>query len=762
MHDSVGGIEAQRPRKRIDAMKCCSARSFPPISGVATVAAVWLVGLATAQSQPASQAASKPAERKPITYDEVYGSKRVNFNGSYARGMSWLPDGKHFLHRRKGVLQRVDALSDEATPAFDHEALEDVLRAHEDFDDAAAKRFARNPGTFSAERDTAVIRHKQHYYLYRFANAELTKLTRGEKPHELARLSPKGRYLGFVREQDLYVIQSESGKERRLTRGGGGAIFNAKLDWVYMEEVYGRGRRRAFWWRDDEKYIAYLRLDDTKVPVYNIVDQIPLHSKLEQTHYPKPGDPNPTAKLGVVRPKGGKTTWVDLSKYDGVEFLIVRVAWAPDGKLIYQIQDREQTWLDLNEADPKSGRSRTLIREKSPAWVNVLGQPHWLADGSFLWESERDGWRHLYHYARDGKLIRRVTSGAWEARRLHGVDEEAGWVYFSGTRDSHIASNAYRVKLSGGPVQRLSEPGFNHRVQFDPTFAMFIDTFDSGVSPAKVYLRRVDGSVARVISENEVKALDEYVWSKPEFLRIPARDGYMLNARIIRPPEFDPDEKYPVWSSVYGGPHAPSVRNSWSGGRLFDQMLAQKGYIVWSCDPRSASGQGAVSAWQAYKRLGETELADLEDGIRWLVDQGQADPQRVGLTGGSYGGFMTAYALTHSTVFSVGIAASSVTDWRDYDSIYTERYMQTPQHNPDGYDRTSVVRAAKNLHGRLLVLHGALDDNVHLQNTVQFIDALQRARKLFDLMIYPRDRHGIGRGGRHLREMRLKFIYDNL
>ena len=733
---------------------------FRPIGSVSKAFA--LIVAAALNSTFVAAQDSTPSEKKPITYETVYGSDRANFNGSYARGMSWLPDGGHFLQRRDGALQRVDALTDQAAPAYDQDALQATPAAHEDFDDAAAKRMARNPGTFSADRAAVLIRHNAHHYLYRFESDELTKITSDDKPRELAALGPEQRYLSFIRDQDLYTIDVKSGKQRRLTRGGGGPIFNAKLDWVYMEEVYGRGRKQAYWARDDEKYIAYLRLDDSDVPIYNIVDQTELHSRLEQSYYPKPGDPNPTVQLGLLRPNRNKTVWVDLSRYEDIEFLIVRVTWAPDGKLIYQVQDREQRWLELNEADPKSGRSRTLLREISPAWVNVLAQPHWLDDGSFIWQSERDGWRHFYHYARDGKLIRRITSGAWEARRLHGVDEQSGWVYFSGTRDSHIESNAYRVKLSGGAIERLTEPGFNHRTQFDPTFRLFIDTFDSAASPPKVHLRNSDGSLVRVISENKVAALDEYIWSEPEFLRIPARDGYMLNARIIYPPDFDPAKKYPVWSSVYGGPHAPQVRNGWSRGRLADQMLAQRGYIIWSCDPRSASGQGAVSEWQAYLRLGEQELADLEDGIRWLIDQGYADPQRIGISGHSYGGFMTAYALTHSELFSVGIAGAPVTDWRDYDTIYTERYMQTPQNNPDGYARTSVVSAAKDLHGRLLLLHGAMDDNVHLQNTVQFIDELQRAGKMFDLMIYPRDKHGIGRGSRHLRDMRLKFIEDNL
>lgn len=737
------------------------------------LAAIWLSGLLVAAGAGTSRAfqdaapqpdtqASQP-QRKQLNLDSIYGSKRVNLNGSVQSGHLWLDDGQHYLLRRGGSLKKIDAITDQAVPAYDVEKLEAALAAHPDFDEKAAKRLAGRPPRVSPDRRISLIEHKKKLYYYWFDRGELWQISDEPGEHRWLTHSPNLRYLSFVRDFDLYVIDTQQPDRtpRRLTQGGSEQIRNADLDWVYAEEVYGH-RTRAYWWSDDERLLAYLQLDNTNVPRFTVVDYMPLHLTLEQVYYPKPGDPNPTARLGIAQPRGGETLWVDLSKYAGREFLIVRVAWAPDGRLIYQVQDREQRWLDLNEADPQTGKSRTLLHEASPAWVNVLSQPHWLNDGSFIWQSERDGWRHLYHYARDGSLLGRLTSGDWEVRRFQGVDQEDGWAYFSGTRDCHVESNAYRVRLDGSRLTRLTQPGSDHRVNFDPKFNYFFDTFSNITTPPKVHLRQSDGSLIRVASENKVAALQEYELATPRLLRVPTRDGYMMNAMLILPPDLDPNKKYPVLCYTYAGPHAPMVRNNWRRGRALDHMLATKGYIIWVCDNRSASGQGAVSAWQNYLRLGETELADLEDGLKWLIENHPyVDPERVGIRGHSYGGFQTSFALTHSTMFKVGVAGAPVTDWRLYDTIYTERYMRTPQNNPDGYNRTSVVKAAENLHGDLLILHGAMDNNVHVQNSLQLIHELQNAGKQFETMFYPKSRHGLRRDG-HPAKVWLEFLYRKL
>jgi dipeptidyl-peptidase-4 len=561
------------------------------------------------------------------------------------------------------------------------------------------------------------------------------------------------------------VVEVARQRERALTTDGSAEVLNGKLDWVYQEEIYGRGTFRAYWWSPDSSRIAFLQLNEKGVPRYTIVDDIPYHPEIETYPYPKAGDPNPAVRLGVVSAAGGRPRWIDTRMYAG-DHLICDVGWSPDARqVVFQVQDREQTWLDLDFADAAGGPPRTVIKETSRAWVEDPGSPRWLKDGTFLWSSERTGFKHLYHYRADGTLVRQVTDGRWEARTLHGVDEAGGWIYFSGTERSPVGGDVYRVRLDGSGFQRISAAPGTHNAAFNPSFTLYIDTWSDLTTPPQVRVHRADGTEARTIHADPVKALAEYRLSKPALLQVKARDGFVMEAMMIKPPDFDPSRKYPVYQHTYGGPHSQSVRNAWGGtSYLYHQMLAQKGIVVWICDNRSASGKGLESTWPAYLRLGETELPDIEDGLAWLRSQGFVDGSRIGINGWSYGGFMVSYALTHSRSFAMGISGGTVADWRDYDSIYTERYMKTPAHNPDGYKRTAPRFAAKDLHGRLLLLHGAIDDNVHPQNTLQLAYELQKEGKPFRLMLYPKSRHGVTDPPlvKHLRATMLDFIEQTL
>lgn len=699
--------------------------------------------------------------KRPLTAAALWGSGRVDFNGTHASGLQWLPDGQHYLERRDGVLQRVDALTGAATPAYDCAALEAALTAHEDFDAAAAGHLARWPTLLSADYTAALLEHKDRLYFYRFTDGTLRRLTEEAAARREMTLNPDATYVAFVQDYNLYSINTATGKQTQLTMDGSETLLNGVLDWVYQEEIYGRGNWRSYWWSKDGGSIAYLQLDESKVPTYPLVDCLPIHPTVKPLRYPKAGDPNPSARLGIVRADGGDTIWADLSSYEGTDILITRVSWSPDGRVIYGVQDRESHWLDLNEADPADGAARTLLHESSPAWIEHETPPQWLPDGSFLWLSERDGWQHLYHYTREGLLIARLTAGEWEVRELYGLDPNSGWIYFSGTRDGPVETHAYRVWLQGSDVRRLTAPGFNHEVNFDPHFTYFIDTFSNITTPTRVSMRWSNGKLVRIISANDVPALAEYRLSPPQVLRIPTPGGYCLNAEIIRPPKGLLPKKHPVFMFVYGGPHMPSVHNRWGGdGYIFQQWLAQQGYLIWACDPYSASGEGAVSAWHAYPKLGVTELADLETSLRWLGEHENADLKRVGIVGHSYGGYLGVYALTHSKMFKMAIAGSALTDWRNYDSVYAERLMQMPDKNPEGYKRASAVEAAGNLHGRLLLAHGAMDDNVHLTNIMQFIQAAEDADKDFELMLYPTAGHGVG--GTHWDNLQNEFIKQNL
>ena len=709
------------------------------------------------------------AQQRELTVADIFDpARRVDFDGNPPRGLEWLDD-RHYLQPagHGGPALKVEAGSGASEPLFDVAALETAIAGVPGISAPQAGRLARtSTHLLNGSRTALVFDFDNDLYHHELGGSQVTRLTRTPEAEQEVSFSPDGRLVAFVRDHDLHVVSVDRPQERALTTDGDDAVRNGVLDWVYQEEIYGRGNFRGYWWSPDSTRIAFLRLDGAEVPEFTIVDHIEYHPEVERWSYPKAGDPNPVVRLGIVGAAGGAAGWVDLDAYAGSQPLIVNVGWTPDGgRVVYQVQDREQTWLDLNVAEPASGRPTKLLRETTEAWVNVNGPPLWLADGSFLWLSERSGWKHLYHYRADGTLVRQITSGEWEVRRVHGADEETGWIYWSGTERSHVGSDAYRVRLDGSGLARLSARPGTHRVQFNPGFTRYIDTWSTLAVPPQVRLHAADGAERRVIDANEATVLAEYDLSTPELLQVPNRDGFLMEAVMIKPPDFDPGRRYPVYQHVYGGPHIQRVRDAWSGSTyLFWQLLARQGVIVWVLDNRTASGKGAVSTWPVYENFGASELRDIEDGLDWLAAQPYVDPDRIGIEGWSYGGFMVSYALTHSDRFAMGIAGGSVTDWRDYDTIYTERYMRTPQNNPEGYRRSAPRFAAADLSGALLLVHGTLDENVHMQNTLQFAYALQQAGKRFDMMLYPRSRHRLGGLDLelHRHTMMLDFVLRHL
>ena len=717
--------------------------------------------------------AAARAQEKLLSVEDIYDPvKRVNFSGSPPSALEWLADGEHYLQARReagtATLMRVNARTGQSAPFFDAARMEAALRKLPDVGEANARRLARQGSYKMNPARTAVLlnfnRDLLYYELNTDAAARLTTDTEEETEEDF---SPDGRWVSFVRKNDLYVADVKTRTERRLTRTGDEKTLNGVLDWVYEEELYGRGNRRGYWWSPDSRRLAYLNFDERPVKTFPVVDHIPRRQVLEDTPYPLAGDPNPIVRLGLVEPAGGETRWVDLAGYEPTDSLVVRVGWSPDSRrVVYQAQNREQTFLDLNSADPATGRTTRLFRETTKAWVEAFDDnPRWLGDGSFLWRSERTGWLHVYRYAADGRLVKQLTGGPWEVRGIDAVDEAGGWLYFHGTEHSHIAEHVYRVRLDGTGLARLSRAEGHHRPNFSPTGSYFIDSWSDVNTPTQVRLHASDGAQVRVIDENRVAALGQYRLGKAEFMKVKTRDGFEMEALMIRPPDFDPAKKYPVLQFTYSGPHAPQVRNSWGGSAyMWHQLMAQKGYIIWYLDNRTASGKGAVSTWASYKSFGPLELRDLEDGLAYLKTLPYVDGSRVGIWGWSFGGYMTTYALTRSKQWKVGIAGGSVTDWANYDSIYTERYMLTPQNNPEGYKAGSPLAGAANLSGKLLLIHGAIDDNVHMSNTIQFAYELQKAGHQFGLMLYPKSRHGVTDPllVRHMRQMMTDFVLANL
>ena len=734
------------------------------------------------------------AQERILSIDDIFDpQKRVAFSGRPIQIRGWSGDGKSYLEFVNGSMFRVDAVSGERNSLIDSNRMADVL-IRAGFQSDTARRIAGSPvPVFNADQSAILFVHENDVWVYSVTDATIKRLTKNKEEELEADFSPDGRFVSFVRKNDLFVVEVANGRERQLTRDGSDKILNGYLSWVYEEELYGRGNKRGYWWSPDSRFIAFLRTDESPVPNFLLPDDTVTDQRIENTSYPQSGDPNPTVRVGIAEvsktpvlpnvrriPKvgaripgsvarlGDVVKFVDLSKYKAEDLLISRVAWSPDSKnVVFQAQDREQTYLDLNAADTEEGKVTRLFTERTRAWVEVIDNPTYLRDGTFIFQSERDGFRHLYHFEKDGKFIRQITRGKWELSTFHGVDEVNGYAYFSaiGENNDWLNTHVYRVKLDGSEIQKLTAGQGTNRASFNRDFTHFVNVRSDIMTPPQTKLHRADGSLERVLDENPTPVLGEYKLSSPEFLKVKTRDGFEMEAMMIKPPDFDPNRKYPVFAYTYSGPHVPQVRNQWGGSRfMWHQMMAQKGYIIWIIDNRTASGKGAESTWDVYRRMGQAEVPDLEDGFSYLKGLPYVDGERLGMWGWSYGGYMTSYFMTQSKTLKMGIAGGLVADWSLYDSIYTERYMLMPKNNVEGYSKGSVLANAPKLNGRLLIIHGTMDDNVHMQNAIKLAYELQKAGKQFDFMPYPTQRHGVVNPlqAKHMYTMMTEYILRNL
>ncbi len=703
-----------------------------------------LATLPTAGRGPAVPLPEDKPKLKSITLDTRIGG------GGAGGPTEWL-DADRYLSGR-GDRQAVDARTGKATRWLDPDAIRKSLAAVPGLTPGSVAEAVRNAGSrLLKDKSASLVEAGGEYLLVRHDGTPATRFGKTGGGKLVPSVSPDGTHLAYVVKGDLYRVDGTTGATVRLTDDGGEDVLNGLADWVYEEELYGRGTRKLYWWGQGGA-VAFLRLDDKPVKKFSIAKFFPAAGELETYSYPKPGDPNPTVKLGVALP-GKAVTWLSLDGYKPEDMLISRVGWRPDGVPFAYVQNRTQTWLDVCVWPDLAGKPTVLFRETTKAWVEDLGEPHWRPDGSFLVLSERTGWKHLYQHAADGKLLNPVTTGEWAVQGVARVDAD-GTVFVTGGKDTPTGSHLYRVNLDGSDFARVTPAGGTHRVTPAPSGPLYLDRFADEETPTRVAVRNGTETV-RTLDSNPARDRDSYRWGKYERVKIPCPDGFVLEGALTYPPDFDAAKQYPIWVRTYAGPHAPTVKDGWSP-RVYEQSLAALGVVAFDVDPRSASGKGAMSAWACYRQMGVSELADLETAVTWLTAKPWADAKRVGLSGHSYGGFMTAYALTHSKLFAAGIAGAPPTDWRLYDSIYTERYMGLPSENKAGYDKTSVVKAAGNLHGRLLLVHGLMDDNVHAQNSVQLVAALQDAGKEFELMVYPKSRHGIGGG--HYQKLQLDFI----
>ena len=629
-----------------------------------------------------------------------------------------------------------------------------------------AKAVIKKSPLESEDRSHLVFDGAKVDFLYNVEDDSVQIFGNSQNNAELFEFSPDQSKCAFVNLDGLNIFDAASGEVVTVKATGGDDLIG-KLDWVYQEELYGRGNFKGYWWSPDSKHIAFLRLDEAEVATFTITDHIPVRGEDEFLNYPKAGDANPLVQVGIVSASSASdVNYLDLSRYESEEILVSNVDWKPDSEsIVLQVQNREQTWLDLVGASPEDPSINVLFRDKTEAWITSPGNPFWLSDNRFLWLSPRNGYRHIYVYASSGQLEKQLTQGNWEVRSIKSFDKKNGVVYFSAAKENAYEIQAYRLEVESGEATRITEGAGTHSVSFNKDSSLFIDSVSTFTQPPQHRLCRCDGTVLRSLEVSSDDRSKYFKLTEPEFFEIPSSNDQPLDALVIRPPNFDPTQKYPVLIYAYAGPQSPRVRNRWdSKWGLWHQALANQGYVIFKCDNQSASYRSSKHVWPIHEDLGRNELADIERGVAWLKQQPWIDGDRIGIWGWSYGGYMTAYALTHSQSFKVGISGAPVTDWRNYDTIYTERLMGLPTKNEKGYQVSSVLKSAANLHGKLLLIHGSIDDNVHLSNSMQFALELQKAGKQFELMIYPQNRHSIRASAQaaHLRKLMFDFIKNSL
>lgn len=598
------------------------------------------------------------------------------------------------------------------------------------------------------------------YDLDKQGKAAVRQLTHGEGFATDAKLSPKGGFVSFVRDRNLWVIDLANGRQLQLTRDGSETIGNGVAEFVADEEM---DRHTGYWWAPDDSAIAFARIDESPVPVQKRYEMYADRTEMIEQRYPAAGDHNVTVKLGVIAPRADAAArWVDLGR--NADIYLARVDWRDPQHLTFQRQSRDQKTLELIQADLESGKQRTLVTETSPTWVPLHNSLHFLTQGGFLWSSERSGFQHLYRVSDDGKTVTALTRGNWPVDELLAVDEDAGKVYFRAGVDSSRESQLYAVPLQGGALQRLSsEPGM-HSASFAKNASVYVDSWSNTTTPPQIALHRANGEKIATLVENNLadpshpyaRYLDA---QRPvTFGTLTAADGRTpLHYSLITPAGFDPAKRYPVVVYVYGGPASQTVTDSWPGrgDHLFNQYLAQQGYVVFSLDNRGTPRRGRDFGGALYGVQGTVEVADQLKGVAWLKQQPWVDPARIGVQGWSNGGYMTLMLLAKaSDQYACGVAGAPVTDWGLYDTHYTERYMDLPARNAKGYEEARVLAHIDGLRSRLLLIHGMADDNVLFTNSTALMSALQKRGQPFELMTYPGAKHGLS-GSNALHRYRL-------
>ncbi len=613
----------------------------------------------------------------------------------------------------------------------------------------------------------SIYRHSfsADYYIYDRVEESISALS-DMGSQQLAGFSPDGKKAAFVRENNLFYVDLESGEEIQITFDGSrNEIINGAPDWVYEEEF---SFSKGFHWSPSSDRIAFYRFDEKRVKEFNMTMYGELYPDWYSFKYPKAGEENSIVDIKVYHIDSKKTVNMDIGSEE--DQYIPRIKWTFNNDILSILRlNRLQNHIEVLLADVQTGNSSVVYQEEDEKYISEVND-HFITftndGGHFIIMSEKSGYMHLYLHDINGNELNPITAGNFDIAEFIGYDHDSETVYYRSHETSAIQTDVYKIKLSGKGKRRISENKGTNEAQFSSRYTYFINEYSNANTPKRITLRNSNGKLIRVLEDNAgvQQRMKKYGFSKKEFITVPV-NGVELNAWMIKPPDFNPDKEYPLFMFVYGGPESQDVIDEYVSGHAWYQMLAQKGYVVVCVDNRGTDGRGEAFKKATYMQLGKIETEDQVASAKYFGKLPYIDKERIGIFGWSYGGFMSLLCMTKGAgVFKMGISVAPVTNWRFYDTIYTERFMRTPQENPEGYDNNSPINHADKLTGKLLIVHGMGDDNVHMQNTIEMVEKLVQADKQFDMQLYPNKNHGIygGNTTMHLYKRMTDFIYENL
>ncbi|MGY6521789.1 MAG: S9 family peptidase [Mongoliitalea sp.] len=703
-------------------------------------------------------------EKKKVSLEDVF--KSSVFSQKSVFGINWMKDGQFYSSLQRGpagpkVVKINVATGEEAGELIDGAALGINFSSYS-FNSDESKALVASDIERIYRRSSKGV-----FHVIDLKTGTAQQLMNGEKIM-YATLSPDNDKVAFVKDNNLYYVNLSTNAVTQITNDGKwNHVLNGAADWVYEEEF---SMAKAFDWSPDGKKIAFIRFDETDVPEFNMQLWGKLYPEDYRFKYPKAGEKNSEVSIHVYDLAGKNTVKVDAG--EETDIYLPRIYWTNDANtLAYLRLNRLQNQLDLFYANVQTGASQLVLREEAKTYVDLNSNDDLrFLEGNkgFIRTSEQDGFKHIYHHDNQGKLIRQITSGNWEVTNLVGIDEKGKKIYYVSTEQSPMERNLYVIGMDGKGKKLLTPEKGNHSINMSKDFKFFISNYTNANSPLIVRLFDASGKLVKTLEDNaELKErLQGFAMSEREFFSFPTVDGTSLNGYMIKPADFDPNKQYPVLMYVYGGPGSQNVMNSWGGTRDFwHHHLAAEGYIVVCVDNRGTGGRGRDFKHITYANLGKLETDDQIAGAKHLGSLPYIDAARIGIWGWSYGGYMSSLALMiGNDVFKAAIAVAPVTTWRYYDTIYTERYLQTPQLNAAGYDDNSPITHVNKLKGNYLLIHGTGDDNVHYQNAVDLVDALIKADKQFETMYYPNRNHGISGGNTswHLYSLMTDFIKRKL